>query len=343
MTRPATARGPAGQLMTLVADHLRHRGIIGVGRPADALPPADRTAALGVPGIAVDDAGGVTAFGHRCCPQERTVADLLDAGTGAGPYVVDRAALDAARAAGENPVLYHAYRDFLPPRDLSTGQCLPAGTPGYDGACGTGYLFADLVVYQRGTLAGGEPFRSTGHWNLPWQLEIFQTLTGRVLMLVAGHDGDGRPFRYERVCGPGETMAVPFGIWHVSYGLDGPAAVFNVAADLSALAGQGTSATARQDPAKYRRAEPVAATARRRGSGYEITGSPDACAWPEGPGSRGDDWLDPFLAQAGSLAALHLCAPRPVLADLQRAAIRACGPGPDALAEPRRPAVSRPA
>jgi hypothetical protein len=337
MSASVTGQDPADQML---AEHLRRRGIVDPGctpERARASGRAGGTASLlGVPGIEVDPAGGVTAFGSPCRPQERTLADLLSAGTESGLYFADQPAVEAAHGTGYNPVLYHAFRDFLPPRELSGGQCLPAGSPGYDSARGSGYQFADLIVYQPGSLPGDEPFRSTGHWNLPWQLEIFQTITGRMLMLVAGHDGDGQPFMYELACGPGEVMAVPFGIWHVSYVLDGPAAVFNVTADLSALAGEPGTAAGRQDTAKYRRADAVAATIRRRGSGYGIVAS-------QTPGrERTDppcgDWIRPFLAAAGSLAGLHLSAPVSLLASLQQEALRALRA--DARVRPARPGAA---
>jgi hypothetical protein len=233
--------------------------------------------------------------------------------------------VEAAHRAGYDPVLYHAFRDFLPPRDTRDGRCQPAGTPGYDAARGSGYMFADLVVYQAGTLPGGEYFRSTGHWNLPWQLEIFQTLTGRVLMLVGGHDSAGRRFLYGQACGPGEVIAVPFGVWHVSYVLEGPAVVFNVTTDLAALAGQHDSMVARQGPAKYRRGAPIAVTACQCGDRYYLAGLPEAREWPVITPPQAS-WLLPFLAAAGSLADLHLYAPPSLLESLQWAALHSYRP-----------------
>ena len=46
----------------------------------------------------------------------------------------------------------------------------------------------------------------------------------------------GRRFANFQVCRPGDTVAVPLGgVWHVSYVLDGPAAVFNISANLNGL------------------------------------------------------------------------------------------------------------
>jgi hypothetical protein len=317
VSAPAADRNSARQMML---GHLRNRAIIAVaGEPADDRA-GEAPLPLGVPGITLAPGGELTAFGRRCHPQERRLTDLLSSGGEGGLYFADRPAVEAAHRGGYDPVLYRAFRDFLPPRNVSDGQCQPAGTPGYENAQGSGYMFADLIVYQAGTLPGGELFRSTGHWNLPWQLEIFQTLAGRVLMLVGGCDSQGRRFLYCQACGPGEVIAVPFGVWHVSYVLDGPAVVFNVTADLAALAGEHNGAAARQGPGKYSRAEPVAVTACRSDTGYRVVRSPAARMW--GPLARPPetDWIRPFLAPTGSLADLHLYAPVSLLEGLRRAA-----------------------
>jgi hypothetical protein len=333
----------------MVFEHLRNRAIVPlVGELID--DPTDGTAlALGVSGITLAPGGELTAFGRRCHPQERRLTDLLNAGGEAGLYFADRSALEAAHGAGYDPVLYRAFRDFLPPRNISDGQCRPAGTPGYENARGSGYMFADLIVYQAGTLPGGEFFRSTGHWNLPWQLEIFQTLVGRVLMLVGGRDSQGRRFLYGQVCGPGEVIVVPFGVWHVSYVLDGPAVVFNVTTDLAARVDEHDAAAVRQGPGKYCRAAPIAVTACRCDSRYCIVSSPAARRWGPLVGAPGANWMRPFLAAMDSLADLHLYASPSVLASLQCAALRAyrsdwpphCGSGKDAGITPKRPTEHR--
>jgi len=303
----------------MVFEHLRDRTMVG---PVDNDPRDGTALALGVPGITLAPGGDVTAFGRRCHPQERRLTDLLNTG---GLYFADRPALEAAHGEGYDPVLYRAFRDFLPPRYVSDDHCNPAGTPGHEIAESSGYMFADLVVYQAGTLPGGEFFRSTGHWNLPWQLEIFQILIGQVLMLVGGRDRRGQPFLYSQVCGPGEAMAVPFGVWHVSYVLDGPAVVFNVTTDVTTLAGERgfRQSPARQGPAKYRRAAPIAVTACRRNAGYHLVGPQAASRWGPLAGPPDTSWLRPFLAVTDSLADLHLYASSSRLADLQRAALHA--------------------
>ncbi|HEX3784816.1 MAG TPA: hypothetical protein VHX38_34580 [Pseudonocardiaceae bacterium] len=289
----------------VVVDHLRRNGIIETGGGVP-LP-------LGIPGVEMHADGELAIEGERCVPQPRVLSDLLRVGGGQGAYLADRAATAAALRAGHDPVLYHAFRDFLPPRE-KTSDRLVLTAPGEPRPSSTGHIFADLIVYLPGTLPGGEPFRSTGHWNLPGQLELFQTLTGRVLMLVGGRASDGRRFLYEQVCGPGEVMAVPFGVWHVSYVLDGPAVVFNVTTDVGD--GQpGHSA----DPGfgKYERAAPIAITACRRADSHVFTGTPAALrTWGEPTTAPRTDWLAPGL----SLADLHLYASPARLADLQQAA-----------------------
>lgn len=288
----------------VVLDHLRRNGILENGGEPH-LP-------LGVPGAVLHDDGDLTIQGERCVPRPRVLSDLLRVG-GDGAYLADRAAAQVAHGAGYDPVMYHAYRDFLPPREKASDRLVLTGS-GEPRPSATGYVFADLVVYLPGTLPGGEPFRSTGHWNLPGQLEIFQTLTGRTLMLVGGHSRDGRPFLYEQVCGPGDVMAVPFGVWHVSYVLDGPAAVFNVTTDI----GDGPAGDpAGAGPGKYERAAPISITARRDGDAHVFTGTPEALGtWAEPSPPPSDDWLDLGM----SLADLHLYGSPQKWADLQQAA-----------------------
>jgi hypothetical protein len=290
-----------------VLRHLRERGIAGAGRRHVR---GGETLALGIPGAVLTPVGEMTVDGHPCTPAHRTLSDLLRTGSFA-----DRTAVTARHEAGYDPVLYHAYRDFLPPRDKAGKHCVPAPAE----VSGRDHLLADLVVYQPGTLPGDEPFRSSGHWNLPGQLEIFQTLTGRVLMLVGGRTREGRPFLYEQICGPGVIMAVPFDVWHVTYVLDGPAVVFNLTTDAG-----GSGGAARPGEEKYGRAEPIAINVRRRGPRHEYVGSPAAlAAWGRPAGAPRTDWLTSLLAPGESLADLHLYASPSRLAALQRRALEA--------------------
>ncbi|MDN3354206.1 hypothetical protein [Actinomadura sp. DC4] len=308
-----------------VLEHLRHRGIIGVD---DRRVTGGSPLALGVSGITADSGGVVAIDGDRCVPSHRTLSDVL----GTGGYLADRMAVAARHEAGYDPVLYHAIRDFLPPREKASKRCVPAGTPEHAAAESRDHIFADLVVYQPGTLPGGEPFRSTGHWNLPGQLEIFQTLTGRVAMLVGGYTRDGRPFLYEQVCGPGDLMAVPFGIWHVTYVLDGPAVVFNLTTEV----GDAGSVVAHPGEEKYHRASPIAVTACRDSGRHSYVGE-GLDLWGRPLGAPRTDWLQSLLAPGESLADLHLYASPSRLAALQRLAWEAygrCWPHHGGLLEP---------
>jgi hypothetical protein len=282
-----------------VLEHLRHRGVIGVD---DRRVTGGGPLALGIPGVTVDPGGVVAIDGDRCVPTHRTLSDLL----GAGGHLADR---DAVTARPDyDPVLYHAIRDFLPPREKASDRCVPAGTPEYAAAESRTHLFADLVVYRPGTLPGDEPFRSTGHW----------TLTGRVLMLVGGRTRDGRAFLYEQVCEPGSVMVVPFGIWHVTYVLDGPAVVFN----LTTEAGDAGHVVAHPGEEKYRRAAPIAVTARRGAGRHDYVGD-GLSSWGRPLGPPRTDWLQSLLAPGESLADLHLYASPSRLAALQRLASEA--------------------
>jgi hypothetical protein len=189
-------------------------------------------------------------------------------------------------AGTSDPILYTAWRDVLPPR----------------AAAGTDW-FADLVVYQPGELPGGELHRSTGHWNSPAQLEVFQTVTGRILMITAWRDSDGAPVLCYQECGPGGLAAVPFGAWHLTLVLDGPAAVFNLYCDLPGAgpAGPAPAATARHaatcEQDKYRSGPAVEITARRAGRGFTLAGSERGLrTWGPGEPAAEPGWLGAVTA-----------------------------------------------
>ncbi len=172
----------------------------------------------------------------------RRLSDLLSAhpqnASTASVHLVDVDAARAAVARGDDPMLYRAYRDALPPR----------AKPGARGIePGTNYWFADLVIYPGGELPGSrELARSIGHWNTPAQLEVFQCLSGRVLMLYSERDTAGRLSLRYQLCGPGDLAAIPFGAWHLTAALNGPAAVFNIYTDAETLAHNHTSRDAAQ-------------------------------------------------------------------------------------------------
>jgi hypothetical protein len=210
----------------------------------------------------------------------RSLSDLLDHYRSPGrPVFLTDSVL--RHAGNSDPLLYTAWRDVLPPRQ----------------AAGTDW-FADLVIYQPGELPGGELHRSTGHWNSPAQLEVFQTVTGRTLMITAWRDSGGSPVLRYQECGPGGLAAVPFGAWHLTLVLDGPAAVFNLYCDLPGAgpADPLPAATARRaatcDQEKYRSGPAVEITARRADRGFTLIGSECGLrTWGPGEPAGEPGWL----------------------------------------------------
>lgn len=223
-----------------------------------------------MPTVTTDTAAALLTARARLA-RPRRLSDLL-ACTEAAPASVYLADVSAARAVGTDRLLYTAYRDILTPRRTLDGP-----------------WFADLVVYEPGSLPGGELHRSTGHWNTPDQLEIFQCLTGRVLMLTATEGSDGRQVRYQE-CGPGDLAAVPFGAWHLTFVLDGPAAVFNLYTDIPALAhgGHSSRAAAKQPRLKYARTAPPL-TALAEAGGFRLSGADELVASARPASSS--DWI----------------------------------------------------
>jgi hypothetical protein len=150
----------------------------------------------------------------RPAPETRRLSDLLGAAT--GPVVRDAPALRAVLRGGDDPVLYTAQRDADPRRPL----------PGPAGAL---YWRGDLVEYSGGVMADGEPVRSIGHWNPPEQLEVFQVVSGRVVLLM-GDDATPATISLAEY-GPGDTAVVPRGWFHLTGAPWGPATVFNIYTD----------------------------------------------------------------------------------------------------------------
>lgn len=172
--------------------------------------------------------------------RRRLLSDLL---TAESSWTPKPELLHAALAGGQDQLLYHAYRDILPSRhDHDDGS-----TEGW---------FADLVVYQPGQLSNSEPVRSVGHWNALGQMEIFQTLTGRTLFLTASRTARGGHCIRQQTCASGEVAVVPFGGWHLTYALDGPAAVVNIYADRPGAGGHSSRDAATAPEVKYSAARP---------------------------------------------------------------------------------------
>jgi hypothetical protein len=258
----------------------------------------------------------VTATGVQRC----RLSDLLRPPQEGGPdvFLADRHAAEAAVARGTDPVLYRAWRDVLPTRDTLLGGGLAWS--------------ADLVVYQDGALPGGEPFRSTGHWNPGCQVEVFQVLTGQVFIVAATTSAAGRRSVQYQECGPGDMAAVPLGAWHLTYVLDGPAMVFNVYT--SQASGNG-AARAAAGASKYRSVQgPVPLAVIRQGGslafirGSAGLGEPLAVTCPQ--------WVRDFLPSGASLADWLVRAPAGELRDFAGAAQAAAPPGWPAIGEARQ-------
>jgi hypothetical protein len=260
-------------------------------------------------------------IGHRrVSPSVRRLHHLLRASAvpaAALTYLADQGAVRAAHSRGYDPVLYRAYRDIFPPRSKHADGATALYPDGDQDS--SGWWYADLVVYSPGRLPGGEPFRSTGHWNAPAQLEIFQTLTGRTLMLVAIRSTDDRLQVGHQVCEAGEIAVVPPGAWHLTYCLAGPAAVLNIYTDTPLLStGHFSRQAALDDELKYRTQPPAAITARCTAGVVHLVGADDAVRTPRTLVTP--PWMFDHVPSGGSLGGLYLNATANALADLEHAA-----------------------
>lgn len=283
-----------------VPRHLEPR--LGMPTHRAAWPPAVPLP-VGIDGVTYQQHGGVHINGLPLSGRRRHLSHLLAAPSARPPA---RAQLyQALHTNGVDPVLYDAYRDILPPQPA-------AGSA--DG------WFTDLVVYQPGTLPNGEPVRSIGHWNTPTQLEIFQCLTGRILMLVAGIRPDGSHFCQQHLCTADDPVVVPFGAWHLTYVLDGPAAVINIYADHPG--GNRSSRDAALHPAvKYGPQEPVELAVRRCVFGLEVVGTRRALrAWGQAQRGWPPRFLQRFLGPGQTLGDLMMDADDTQLATLMSTA-----------------------
>lgn len=98
-------------------------------------------------------------------------------------------------------LLYEAYRDCLEPRK----RCSEAEE----------VWRADLIQFTGKPLPGGEPCRSIGHWNPPEQVEIFEVIEGRVVLLVMTAEESIEALD----CLPGESWVIPKGSFHLTYAI----------------------------------------------------------------------------------------------------------------------------
>lgn len=254
------------------------------------------------PEWSVSPAGDLLVDGIARGGATRRLSDLLSGipedGSTASVHLADVAAARAAVARGDNPVLYRAYRDVLPPRAKHHAH-------GLTGSASIDYWFADLVIYQSGELPGSrELARSVGHWNTAAQLEVFQCLTGRVLMLSSERDPVGRLGLRYQVCGPGDIAVIPFGAWHLTAVLAGPATVFNIYTDAHTLAHRHTSRDAAgHDQLKYHSRAAVKVAVIRTGGRIALTGDP-AELWTYPLRVSAPDWARSLLEPEG-LAAFY--------------------------------------
>jgi hypothetical protein len=116
-------------------------------------------------------------------------------------------------------------------------------------------------------------------------------------MLTAWRTSSGEPVVTYQVCASGELTVIPFGGWHLTLVLDGPAAVFNFYTDLPPGSAPLTPARAAADRDKYRRAAPVELTAARAADGFTITGSAEGLAiWGTAQQVLEPAWLRDIVA-----------------------------------------------
>jgi mannose-6-phosphate isomerase-like protein (cupin superfamily) len=203
----------------------------------------------GINRLAPGFAPGGAAVG--AAQERRYLSDLLRRGAdGTGPVLADEQALRRA-AAVEDPLLYVAHRDV---------RVRTVGAGGPDSF----HWRADLVEYTSGDLAEGQPVRSVGHWNHPDQVEIFQILAGRVVMLI-GDDSEGG---YVSLADyrPGDLAVVPPGWFHFTCSPWQPSTVYNI---YTAPAWNGTDATG-----KYHRRPPLPHLVRLDGESPVLVGRP---------------------------------------------------------------------
>ncbi|RAS59422.1 hypothetical protein C8D87_11434 [Lentzea atacamensis] len=240
---------------------------------------------------ATEPAAATTLLTHALTkPSEtRSLRDLVTAVDAGAAWLADPAAARAALHDGHNPPLYHAWRDVVPART----------TPAADGPV---RWHADLVLYPGAVPAPGtaEPPRSIGHWNTRTQVEVFQVLTGRVLMLHTNLV-DGTPVLAWRSCGPGEHVHVPPGAWHLTVAEHAPAAVFNI---YTGAEPPGTATPA--ELPKYHRAAPPRLGVTITGDQLSLATDPShPSTWPVQHLSASPDWAAPLTDPHG-LATLYL-------------------------------------
>jgi hypothetical protein len=229
---------------------------------------------------------------------ERRLSDILPPPSAPAAGFPDIGSLRAAVEAGVDPVLYRAWRDVLPPRRKT-------GSRAFNGDAD--FWYADLVVYSPGILADGQPTRSTGHWNSPAQLEIFQTLAGITLILTAHrHTDSGADAVEYQVCRPGDLAFIPFGAWHVTFCLDGPAAVFNIYTDDHQVSGDSSRIHAIDPASKYHRDPGPEIAVINTAAGWHVVPTTAAPVLVAKPIAGPPPWVAALLPTGSDLAGLFL-------------------------------------
>ncbi len=199
---------------------LQKRGLLDYSKLNENVPLNE--VPLGVEGFQYGATCGLLLDKSRLSSTPRTLSQMTGGWQTSHSHVYfQEASMLAELYQRENydPILYLAHRDIFPPRLKAQEQ--------------ESYWYADLIEYRHGVLPTGELFRSTGHWNPDHQVEIFETLQGKVVIIIAGNTPDGKSYLSKHVCAAGDRCLIPPGAWHITYVLEGPALVFNIYSEYS--------------------------------------------------------------------------------------------------------------
>lgn len=140
------------------------------------------------------------------------LSDLVRLAQHDGVRVHELASLESA-ASQQDLLLYRSRRN------VQTRQVrMPGGEPMT--------WRADEIRYQCGALPSGEAVRSLGHWNPVDQVEVFEVLSGRVVIFVAFPDDPAAVSA--ATYGPGDACVLPPGVFHLTYSPWESSTVFNI-------------------------------------------------------------------------------------------------------------------
>lgn len=222
------------RMKRIVFDFFYRRGLLQDEKEVTSPVTGNELVDFGVEGFNYHCGHGLFLDNYKISPVLCKLSDIAawhdNKINGNSPIFIKRKRLFNDYKQGLDPVLYHAYRDIFPPRSKLKDQfetCYSA----LECQDASRYWYADFIEYQPGVLSNGEPYRSTGHWNTSAQVEVFQTIKGRIWMIIAGLDQNGKKITYYHICNPGDICLVPPGFWHLTYALDAPALVFNIYTD----------------------------------------------------------------------------------------------------------------